>query len=109
MTAEGPLGEDAPAYFYKVVTQPGDEAGTLSQVFLGVRIACAQCHHHPFDSWSTADYYGVTAYFSGLAVKLLGRDEAVMVDGVAAAKNPRTGEAAFAHPIGEPRLRPWRK
>ena len=65
VTAEGPLGEDAPADFYKVVTKPGDEAGTLSQVFLGVRIACAECHHHPFDRWSTADYYGMTAYFTG--------------------------------------------
>jgi hypothetical protein len=102
VTAEGPLGEDAPADFYKVVTNPGDDAGTLSQVFLGVRIACAQCHHHPFDRWSTADYYGMTAYFSGVAVKPLGRDEAVSVEGIATAKNPRTGEMAFAHPFGEP-------
>ena len=92
MTADGPLGEDAPADFYKVVTRPGDEAGTLSQVFLGVRIGCAECHHHPFDRWGTADYYGMTAYFSGVSVKPTGRDEAVFVDGVPSAKNPRTGE-----------------
>ncbi|HBI42954.1 MAG TPA: hypothetical protein DDY78_08865 [Planctomycetales bacterium] len=102
VTAEGPLGEDAAADFYKVVTKPGDEAGTLSQVFLGVRIACAECHHHPFDRWSTADYYGMTAYFSGIAVKPLGRDETLCVEGIAAAKNPRTGEEVFAHPFGEP-------
>jgi hypothetical protein len=102
VTAEGPLGEDAAADFYKVVTKPGDEAGTLSQVFLGVRIACAECHHHPFDRWSTTDYYGMTAYFSGLTVKPLGRDEAVSVEGIAAAKNPRTGAEIFAHPFGEP-------
>ena len=36
VTAEGPLGEVAPANCYKVVSRPGDEAGTLSQVFLGV-------------------------------------------------------------------------
>ena len=58
MTAEGPLGEVGPASFYKVVTKPGEAASTLSQVFLGVRIACAECHHHPFDRWSQADYYG---------------------------------------------------
>ena len=39
-------------------------AGTLSQVFLGVRIACAQCHHHPFDRWKQTDYYGMTAFFA---------------------------------------------
>jgi hypothetical protein len=102
VTAEGPLGEDAPANFYKVVARPGDEAGTLSQVFLGVRIGCAECHHHPFDRWATADYYGMTAYFSGVSVKPLGGDEAVSVDGAPSAKNPRTGEEIFAHPLGEP-------
>ena len=102
MTAEGPLGEDAPANFYKVVTRPGDEAGTLSQVFMGVRIGCAECHHHPFDRWGTADYYGMTAYFSGVSVKPTGRDEAVFVDGVPSARNPRTGEEYFAHALGEP-------
>ena len=102
VTADGPLGEDAPANFYKVVTRPGDEAGTLSQVFLGVRIGCAECHHHPFDRWSTADYYSMTAYFSGVSLKPIGRDEAVFADGVPEARNPRTGEEYFAHPLGEP-------
>ncbi len=102
VTAEGPLGEDAPANFYKVVSRPGDEAGTLSQVFLGVRIGCAECHHHPFDRWGTADYYGMTAYFSGVSVKPTGRDEAVFVDGVPSARNPRTGEEYLAHALGEP-------
>ncbi len=102
VTAEGPLGEDAPASFYKVVTKPGDEAGALSQVFLGVRIGCAECHHHPFDRWGTADYYGMTAYFSGVAVKPTGLGDAVSVEGAAVAKNPRTGEAIFAHALGDP-------
>ena len=34
------------------MTKPGETASTLAQVFLGVRIACAECHHHPFDRWS---------------------------------------------------------
>lgn len=102
VTAEGPLGEDAPACFYKAVTKPGDEAGTLSQVFLGVRIGCAQCHHHPFDRWSTTDYYGMTAYFSGVAVKPTDGGEALTADGAAVATNPRTGAEIFAHALGEP-------
>ena len=46
------------------MTKPGEMAGTLSQVFLGVRIACAECHHHPFDRWRQSDYYGMTAFFA---------------------------------------------
>ncbi len=100
VTAEGPLGEDAPANFYKVVPRPGDEAGTLSQVFLGVRIGCAECHHHPFDRWGTADYYGMTAYFSGVSVKPTGRDEAVFVDGVAGGAEPAHRRGVFRPPAG---------
>lgn len=38
-------------------------AGATSQVFLGVRVACAQCHDHPFDVWTQHDFYGLAAYF----------------------------------------------
>lgn len=38
-------------------------AGVTSQVFMGVRIACAQCHDHPFDTWKRKEFYGFAAYF----------------------------------------------
>ena len=38
-------------------------AGATSQVFMGIRVACAQCHDHPFDSWTQHDFYGLAAYF----------------------------------------------
>ena len=47
----------------------GDEAdpyaltGAVSQVFMGVRISCAQCHNHPFDVWSQEDFYDLAAFF----------------------------------------------
>jgi len=36
---------------------------TTSQVFLGVRIACAQCHDHPFYVWKREQFYGMASYF----------------------------------------------
>ena len=101
ITAEGPLREVAPANFYKVVAKPGQAASTLSQVFLGIRIACAECHHHPFDRWSQDDYYGMTAFFTGVAVKNAGGVEALAGMGLAQARNPRTGADILAHPLGE--------
>ena len=38
--------------------------GHLSQSFLGARIACAQCHDHPFDKWSQQDFWGFAAYLA---------------------------------------------
>ena len=38
-------------------------AGVTSQIFLGVRISCAECHDHPFDKWTREDFYGFAAYF----------------------------------------------
>ena len=83
VTAEGPPDEVGPANFFKVVTKPGEVAGTLSQVFLGVRIACAECHHHPFDRWKQTDYYGMTAFFAS-----------------GPTQHPRTRSEVFAHALG---------
>jgi hypothetical protein len=100
LTAEGPLEESGPANFYKVVKKPGEAASTLSQVFLGVRIACAECHHHPFDRWSQADYYGMQAFFAPVAVRGSPRGEFVQASGDPPTKHPRTGEAVTAHALG---------
>jgi hypothetical protein len=83
VTAEGPVNEVGPVNFFKVVTKPGEMAGTVSQVFLGVRIACAECHHHPFDRWKQSDYYGMTAFFAP-----------------GATTHPRTRKEVFAHALG---------
>ena len=69
VTAEGPTQEIGPVHFYQAVKKPGDQAAMISQVLLGVRITCAECHHHPFDRWKQADYFGMTAFFSNSAVR----------------------------------------
>jgi hypothetical protein len=102
LTADGPLADVPAASFYKVVAKPGETASTLSQVFLGVRIACAECHHHPFDRWGQTDYYGMQAFFNGVSVKAAPRGDALSVDGGGSAKHPRTGETVFAHALGDP-------
>lgn len=38
-------------------------ASITSQVFMGIRIGCAQCHDHPFDVWTRKDFYDMAAYF----------------------------------------------
>jgi hypothetical protein len=102
LTAEGPLAESGPTSFYKVVTKPGEAASTLSQVLLGVRIACAECHHHPFDRWSQTDYYGMLAFFAPVSVRGTPRGEVVQSSGDPVTKHPRSGETVTAHALGVP-------
>ncbi|VTS05397.1 DUF1549 and DUF1553 domain-containing protein [Tuwongella immobilis] len=100
LTAEGPLGEPGPTHFYKVVTKPGERASSLMQVLLGMRVGCAECHHHPFDRWGQDDYHGLAAFFAPVTTANLGDVEAVLVQGAATAKHPRTGAAIDPTALG---------
>jgi len=100
VTAEGPLDEVPAASFYKVVSKAGDAANTLSQVFLGVRIACAECHHHPFDRWSQSDYYGMAAFFSTVGIRKIANLETVSAQGESSARHLRSGAMISATPLG---------
>lgn len=99
LAAEGPVQEVGAANFYKVAGKPGDTASTLSQIFLGVRIACAQCHHHPFDRWSQTDYYGMQAFFTQVGTMVTSKREMLMTAKDELTKHPRTGETIFAHAL----------
>jgi len=100
VTAEGPLDSVGPASFYKVVKKPGEAASALSQIFLGVRIACAECHHHPFDRWSQTDYFGMQAFFTPVAARKSGKAEYLLAAGNPITKHARTGETVHAHALG---------
>lgn len=58
-------GNNTPGVFYFAVGQePAPSAGAVTRVFLGARIACAECHNHPFADWTQADFWGMAAFFS---------------------------------------------
>jgi hypothetical protein len=100
VAAEGPLVEAPAGHFFKAVTKPGEMAGTVSQVFLGMRIECAQCHHHPFDRWSQDDYFGMQAFFTQVGFKRTARGEALVAGPGSETRHPRTNAVVFAHPLG---------
>jgi hypothetical protein len=50
-------------------TSPESLAEDTAQLFLGMRIQCAKCHHHPFERWSQDDYYAFTSFFSRVGRK----------------------------------------
>jgi len=69
LTAQGSNYASGPANFWLVAEQPNLLAEHVAQGFLGVRVQCAQCHDHPFESWTMNDYYGFAAFFAQLAKK----------------------------------------
>ncbi|MBM3459877.1 MAG: DUF1549 domain-containing protein, partial [Armatimonadetes bacterium] len=103
ITASGSSNENGAVQFYRVLNKPEELAGSVSQVFLGVRIECAQCHHHPFEKWSQDDYYGMVGYFTRVNAKGLGPGAAlVSAGGNGNAVNPRTKAVVAPHPLGGP-------
>jgi len=78
-----------PANFSRVPADARGQAEYVSQVFLGVRLQCANCHDHPLDRWTQDDYHGLAAVFArlerGRTVRLRPRGEVI---------HPKTGRAA---------------
>ncbi len=58
-----------PTVWYKELTTPEQFVDDTAQVFLGLRLACAQCHHHPYEKYSQDDYWGFAAYFGRVGRK----------------------------------------
>ncbi len=68
----GAVGDETkspPTVWYKDIQTPDQFVDNLSQVFLGTRMQCAQCHHHPYERWTQDDYWGLAAYSARLARK----------------------------------------
>ncbi len=95
VTAQGEIGDNPPVAWYREVGEVNQQVEDTAQLFLGLRIQCARCHHHPFEKWSQQDYYGMAAFFSRLSKKKGERPEEPRVfhrPGPAQAQHPKTGQ-----------------
>jgi len=95
LTASGSTFKSPAANYYQVQTDTLKTAENTAQVFMGMRIQCAQCHNHPFDRWTMNDYYSFAAFFPQIGRKP-GEDprETVIFDkGDGEVKHPVTGKA----------------
>ncbi|MSR81120.1 MAG: DUF1553 domain-containing protein, partial [Gemmataceae bacterium] len=118
LAATGTVVGNPPVAWYKRVKEPKNQIEDVAQLFLGVRMQCAQCHHHPFERWSQDDYYSFAAFFSQVGRKpseTRGEDLIFHKRGMAAAKNIKSGlslkpaalgdQVAAIAPDEDPRLR----
>jgi hypothetical protein len=96
LTAEGKITSPGPAGVYKALDKPEVMSRSFSQLFLGVRIECAQCHHHPSDRWGQDDYFALAGFFTGVSRQ----GEAVVSNGGGDVKHPRTGQSVPTRVLG---------
>ncbi|MCA9041645.1 MAG: DUF1549 domain-containing protein, partial [Planctomycetaceae bacterium] len=98
VTAKGSIYMNGPANYYKINKNSSDLAESTAQLFLGVRLQCAQCHHHPMEKYSQDDYYSFAAFFARIGTKgsqefgLFGNESVVLVKSSGEVKHPKTGK-----------------
>ncbi len=68
VTARGSTYQNGPANFFRIEREPNDRMENLGQAFLGVRMTCARCHKHPFDRWSTDDYWNFASFCGKIGI-----------------------------------------
>ena len=103
LTARGNTADEGPASIYRALTTPEEMSRSFSQLFLGVRIQCAQCHHHPSDRWGQEDYFALGGFFTGIGRKSLpGGAMSLFAQKGTELNHPRTGKPVPARALGAP-------
>lgn len=107
LAATGSIATNPAVAWYKRVKEPTAQVEDVAQLFLGVRMNCAQCHHHPFERWSQKDYYSFSAFFTQVGRKptmTAGEDVIFHKRGIAQAENKKTKQPVKPAALGGPTL-----
>lgn len=96
MTAGGSTLENPAANYFRIAREPKLVMENMTQVFLGTRFSCNQCHDHPFERWTQNQYYELAAYFADVGRRdLPDGDEFVFTNASPiAVVNPSTNQPA---------------
>ena len=106
ITAQGSTFKNGAVTLFRDRRSPDELTTVVSQLFLGVRLECAKCHHHPFERWGQEDFYGFAAYFAkigrkgtGLSPPISGSEEMVYVSDKGEVTHPLTGKVLPPKPL----------
>ncbi len=107
IVSSGQADRNAPVAWYREVSDQAAQVEDTAQLFLGLRIQCARCHHHPFEKWSQQDYYGFSAFFAQVGRKKGTQpalDRVFHRPGIAQAQNPKTNQMVKPTGLGSKAL-----
>ena len=107
LAASGTPETAPPVQWYRRLKAPDAFVDDTAQVFLGMRLQCAKCHHHPFERWSQDDYYSFGAFFARIGRKpdvqaqRAGRpDEVIFTARGGSVQHPKTGQTMTPRGLG---------
>ncbi|MGV3661332.1 MAG: DUF1553 domain-containing protein [Prosthecobacter sp.] len=104
LTAQGSTHQDGRLAIWRDKRDPVDAATFVGQIFLGVRLECAKCHHHPTEKWDQVDYYQLAAYFTNMKRK--GQGISAPISGEPEYMWAAPGKAGIEHPVTKAMLPP---
>ncbi|HET6878569.1 MAG TPA: DUF1549 domain-containing protein [Pirellulales bacterium] len=106
VTARGSTWRNGAVTIFRDRREPPEITTAVSQLFLGIRLECAKCHHHPFEAWGQDDFYGLAACFArvghkgtGLSPPISGGEEMVYAAASGAVTHPLSGESVAPKPL----------
>src|SRR5947209_13015075 len=106
ITANGSTWTNGATVFYRNRREPDELTTMVSQLFLGVRLDCAKCHHHPFEVYSQDDFYSFAAFFGrigrkgqGISAPISGGEEVIFTAPTGQVKHPGTGKIMTPRPL----------
>lgn len=106
LTAQGSTWRNGATTLFRDRREPAEIATMVSQLFLGVRLDCAKCHHHPFEKWGQEHFYSFAAYFSrigrkgrGISPPISGSEEILFTASRGDVTHPNTGEVMVPTPL----------
>lgn len=106
LTAQGGTFRNGAVTYFRDRRSPDELTTITSQLFLGIRLDCARCHHHPFEVWGQDDFYSFAAYFAklgrkgtGLSPPISGSEEYIYSGTRGSVTHPLTGEVLAPRPL----------
>ncbi len=106
ITAQGSTFRHGATTLFRDRRSPDELTTIVSQLFLGIRLECAKCHHHPFEVYGQEDFYSFAAYFAkvgrkgtGLSPPISGSEEYVFAATKGSVEHPLTGETLSPKPL----------
>ena len=106
VSAKGSTWRNGSTNMFRDKRQPEELTTIVSQLFLGIRLECAKCHHHPFEKWAQDDFYSFAAYFgrigrkgTGISAPISGSEEFIFTGKSGQVLHPGTQKVMEPRPL----------